>query len=322
MKLYFGTRSRFLSAIFLCAFLSTGITTVYADTMPTGAFIVSPVKEEITLAPGSTKTVNITLMNGTPYPLTVTPSYEDIAAETQQSAVDEPVKLLGTQSSKDSLAQSIELPKKSFDLLSGRKVDVPVTITMSRDATPGGRYGSVVWTFKIASAGGATFPANVAVESRIASLFYVRVEGMTREEGTLATFGLFNNAKTTKQPDVNAPIRFQIAYENKGNVHLNPYGRVTVSGMLRSDEVLIVDPWAVLPSATRMREIDLLGSIMPGYYHAHLELNRGYKDIVDERDVAFWVMPTFTQWFVGIILLLLLALLIRRSLKLSRHFVS
>lgn len=322
MKLYFGTRSRFLSAILLCGFFSVGITNAYAETMPSGAFIVSPVKEEISLAPGTSKTVNITLMNGTQYPLTVTPSYEDIAATTQQSAVDEPVKLLGTQNSKNSLTGSIEIPKKSFDLLSGKKVDVPVTITMSRDATPGGRYGSVVWTFKIASAGGSTFPTNVAVESRIASLFYVRVEGVTQEDGNLIAFGLFNNTKTTKQPEVNAPIRFQLAYENKGNVHLNPYGRLTVTGMLRKDEVLIIDPWAVLPSATRMREIDLLGSIMPGYYHAHLELNRGYKDIVDERDVAFWVMPTFMQWFVGLILLLLLTLLIRRSLKLSRHFVS
>ncbi len=306
-----------IPVVFFC-----GVSPLYAQTLPSGAFIVSPVKQELSINPGETKVVTVTLSNGTQYPLTITPSYEDIEAGAQESATDEPIKLLGTQSSKNSLTGIITLPIKPFDLLSGKKIEVPVTIQVGKDIIPGGKYGSVVWAFKIAGVSGTSFPANVAVESRIASLFFVRVLGETRESGALVAFELFNNANTTPPPDSKNPLRFQVAFENTGNVHLNPYGRITVSGMLSNEKVLIIDPWVVLPNATRMREIDLFDGLLPGLYHAHLELNRGYDDVVDERDVTFWVMPTMLQWVIVVIVLTLLGLLIRRSLKISRHFVS
>jgi hypothetical protein len=70
-----------------------------------------------------------------------------------------------------------------------------------------------------------------------------------------------------------------------------------------------------------MREIDMTEPLTPGYYALHIEENRGYKDIVDERDLGFWVLPSRVQAFIGIMLLLFLSLLIRKSLRLSRHSV-
>jgi hypothetical protein len=302
--------------------MSMTTSSALADTLPTGAFIVSPVKEELTLKPGGEKTVTITLSNGTPYPLTVTASYEDITANPQSTPEDSPVKLMSGGTAKDSLREWMNFPRHSFDLLSGKQIEIPVTIKLGKDATPGGRYGSVVWSFKVVSKLGESAPANVALESRIASLFFVRIEGETKEDGQLSAFGVFNDASRVAQPSTSTPLRFQVSYENKGNVYLDPYGRITVSGMLSDPKVLIVDPWAVLPLATRMREVDLLSALSPGYYHAHIELNRGYNNIVDEREVTFWVMPTTLEWIIGLILLILLTLLIRRSLALSRHSIS
>jgi hypothetical protein len=319
MSNYRGIFRRSLSAVFVIGFFLSAAS-VSADTLPSGAFIVAPVKQELTLTSNSSKTVTVKLMNGTQFPLTVTPSYEDIAATTQATPSDDPVKLLGKGSSKDSLSSFIDFPKQSFDLLSGKEIEIPVTIKIPNNAPAGGRYGSIVWNFKRVYVGGGT--ANVAVESRIASLYFVRIEGASNEDGALTSFALFNNAQRAAQPSAKDPLRFAVTYENKGDVYLNPYGRITVSGMLASPKVLIVDPWAVLPTATRIREVDLLESLMPGYYHAHLELNRGYKDIVDERDITFWIMPTATEWIVGLFILLLLILLIRRSLALSRHSIS
>lgn len=314
MRYHFGA--------FLAALLFVSTPVVSAAAIPSGAFVVSPVKQEFNLKPGDEKTVIIKLSNGTPYPLTVSASYEDIAATTQTVPGDSPVKLLGADTAKDSLRSSITFPKTSFDLLSGKEIEIPVSVKLLKDTTPGGRYGSLVWSFKVANAAGAAAPANVALESRIASLFFVKVEGEVKEEGQLVSFGVFNDAQTVARPGSSTPLRFQIAFENKGNIHLDPYGRVTVSGMLSDPTVLLVDPWAVLPSATRMREVDLFSSLMPGYYHAHIELNRGYKDIIDERDVTFWVMPTTLEWIIGLLLFVILILVIRRSLALSRHSIS
>jgi hypothetical protein len=91
--------------------------------------------------------------------------------------------------------------------------------------------------------------------------------------------------------------------------------------MFGKAHVLPIDPWAVLPGATRMREIDMTEPLTPGYYTAHLELNRGYEDIIDERKVRFWVLPNKEQTFIGLILLIGLLLLLRTSLRLSRHSV-
>ena len=325
MRYHFGNIRRTLFAVCASFVLCSPFglfTVVSAATLPSGAFIVSPVKQELTIKPGEEKTVTVTLSNGTAYPLTVTASYQDIAAKTQTLPGDDPVKLAGMSGAKDSLQNLIDFMKRPFDLLSGKEIQVPVTIKLPKDAAPGGRYGSVVWTFKVANNVGEAAPANVALESRIASLYFVRVEGESNEQGQLASFGVFNDAPRVAQPSSSTPLRFQVSYENKGDVHLDPYGRITVSGMLSSPKVLFVDPWAVLPGATRMREVDLLSPLLPGYYHAHLELNRGYKDIVDEREVTFWVMPSTMELLVGLTLLILLILLIRRSLALSRHLIS
>jgi hypothetical protein len=308
----------FLTSISFVAFAPVS----YAAVLPTGAFIVSPAKQELTLRPGETKTINLTLMNGTSYPLTITGSYEDVVTTRQSSPSDDPVKLSRATEGKDSLSSLINFPMRPFDLLSGKEIEIPVTITLPRDSVPGGRYGSVVWTFNVIAKPGQVSPANVALKSRIATLFFIRVEGNIHEEGQLVSFGTFNDETRVAEPASSSPLRFELSYENRGNVYLDPYGRVTVSGMFSDPKVLFVDPWAVLPGAIRMREIDLFAPLMPGFYHAHLELNRGYKDIVDERDVTFWVMPSVTEWVVGCILLLLLTLLIRRSLSLSRHTIS
>ena len=71
-----------------------------------------------------------------------------------------------------------------------------------------------------------------------------------------------------------------------------------------------------------MREIDVIDSLSPGYYKAKLELARGYADIIDKSEVGFWVLPSPVQTVFGLIIFIILILLVRRSLALSRNSVS
>jgi hypothetical protein len=313
---YVGARS---SLFILCVLMLPSAS--FADTAPpSGTVVVRPAKVEIVALPGGEKQTMIRVANGTPVPIHVEVSFEDVAPNTQTSAVDDPVKLLEGDSSVYSLKDLLGIPKASFDILTGKEIEVPITIRIPKNAEPGGRYGSVIFRFSpIVRPGEAG--ANVALESRIAAMLYVRIAGDVKEEGKLVAFGLFNNAKTTMSPSEDVPLRIQVAYENTGAVHLNPYGRITIDGMFGKTHVLPIDPWAVLPGATRMREIDMTEPLTPGYYALHIEENRGYKDIVDERDLGFWVLPSRVQAFIGIMLLLFLSLLIRKSLRLSRHSV-
>lgn len=287
--------------------------------VPSGAFIVKPAKVELVVAPGEKKESVLTLVNDTALPLHIDISFEDVASSVQTSPNDEPVKLLGTHGGEYPLRDLFSVSRSAFDLLSGKEVHVPVIIAIPKNVEAGGKYGSVVFTFHPIMTPGAPESANVAIESRIATLFFVRISGETKEEGKLAAFGLFNNAKSVPSPSAQHPLQFQVAYENTGNVHLNPYGRVTLSSSFGYTQVIPIDPWVVLPGATRMREVALTDALSVGYYRAHIELNRGYKDIIDAEEVSFWVLPKTQDVLFFVIIIFALALLVRRSLRISRN---
>lgn len=299
---------------------------VYAQTdVPSGAFIVRPAKVELDLAPGESKVVDVVLENGTPSPLSIDISNEDISSKTQVSATDDPITLhTGGESggSTHSLKEMLSVPKTKFEVLSYKAMHVPVTVTIPKTAVPGGRYGSIVFEFSPAIADKDKQVQNIAVKSRVATLFFVRIKGQVHEEGTLASFGLFNNAHTTLSPTALLPLRFSVSFENKGDVQLSPHGAITLSGMWGGSKVALIDPWVVLPGATRMREIDVIDSLAPGYYSAKLELARGYADTIDKSEASFWVLPSPVQTAFGVIVFIVFILILRRSLAISRNSVS
>lgn len=306
---------------FLVSFLLLPFSFANAANLPSGAFIMRPAKAELTLLSGQSQTIILTLQNGTPSPLLIDVSFEDIAASTQLSSVDDPIKLLGGDKGAYSLKGILTTAKQHFDLLSNNEFQVPVTITVPKDALPGGRYGSVVFSFAPNQKGGAS-PTTVALKSRLAATIYLRIGGSVKEEGRVVAFGLFNDAKAVPSPTSDRPLRFQVSFENKGDVHLDPYGQLSVKGIFGGEHVVTVDPWAVLPGATRMREIDVFDELSPGYYTARLDLNRGYKDILDTKEVTFYILPSVRETFFGVLMFIFLIWLIRRSLQLSRNSVA
>ena len=293
-----------------------------AQTGGGGTFVVRPAKVELTIKPGGSETRDIEVGNSTAFPLLVTVTYEDIAPKTQGTSNDEAVSLLGSKGGEYPLRELLSTPSKKMTLLSGESTIIPITVRIPRDAVPSGHYGSVVFTFKPVMTGSGEGGPNIAVESRLATLFFVRVEGEVKEEGKLEKFGLFNDEKYISTTGQNSPLRFQVAFTNAGNVHLNPYGRIVVSPLIGGDAIAEIDPWVVLPDMTRMREINIHEKLTPGYYTATLEQNRGYDDIVDEESVSFWVLPTFMQGVVTLALFIAFVWFVRRSLALSKHFIS
>ncbi len=303
----------------LCGIGAPLLVLAQESSIKTSAFVVRPAKVELAILPGAEVTSELRLENGTAVPLLVTISFEDVAPNTQASPSDDPVRLLGSQGGEYSLRDLFSIPKERITLISGETASIPVRVRIPSDVLPGGRYGSVVLTFQPILAAGSGDAANVAVESRVATLFYVRVQGETKEAGELRAFGLFNNERFAQSPKMQQPLRFQIAFENTGTVHVNPYGRLTLHGLWGDAKEIIIDPWVVLPNATRMREINYHEPLTLGRYTAHLEQNRGYGDVIDERETVFWVLPTPEGMLVIVLSVATLIWIIRRSLRLSRH---
>jgi len=259
------------------------------DAPVVGDFTIGPGKAEFLLDPGgeATKMLNITSRLGETTKFKI-----EIEDFTGSSEGTEAAILLGSEKGPYSLRDYIRPEISEFTLEHGQRIDLPVKISIPQDATPGGLYGAVIVR---------TIPAEGSVEvnetdasgkikfvGRVASLFFVRVKGNALEEGQLEKFNTINSKKIYP----NSSVLFVATYKNTGSVYLVPYGILEIRNMLskKIDEVEI-KPYFVMPNATRSKEISWQRSSAMGYYKAHLYLNRGYGNVVDEKEIGFWVIP-------------------------------
>jgi hypothetical protein len=257
------------------------------DVIP-GDFVVGPGKTELTISPGTTKTVELLITNRTGVARTFSFEIEDATGSTNPN---QSVVLLGDDRGPYTLKDYITLPQMSFDLKHNERARVPVTISVPYDAEPGGRYGSVLVTTvtKDAIKGdtNGTAPAS-AIISRVGSLFFLTVPGDTYTEGALQSFKTIPDKHLFTQ----GPLNFQLLFENKGDLHLNPYGEIRITNLLGEEVGFVeLDPWFALPKSLRSREVEWNRELLIGRYTATAHINRGYDDIVDTQQVTFWVLP-------------------------------
>ena len=119
-------------------------------------------------------------------------------------------------------------------------------------------------------------------------MFFLRVPGDTKIEGKTLDLSLVGNKWWYEK----GPVDIGILYENAGSVHLNPYGELSITNMFGEEVGFVqLDPWFVLPTSLRLREVTWDREFLLGRYTVKVKINRGYDDIVDELSVSFWVLP-------------------------------
>lgn len=247
-------------------------------------FVVGPGKIELEIAPGESKTFNLTVTNRMGDDRIFTLSKEDFKGSDN---LEETVVLLGEEQGPYSLRDLISVPEDSFELKHAERAVIPVTVSVPADAEPGGLYGSIITDTASKRIDGQQ--ARSTIVSRIATLIFVRIPGEVNAEGKLSQF----TTLASKKLYGGAPIPFTILYENTGSVHLTPYGFIEVKNMFgREVGNIPVDAWFAMPDALRSREISWEHpTILFGKYTATAKINRGYGGIVDEMKFTFYVFP-------------------------------
>lgn len=269
-----------------------------------GDFVVGPGKTDITITPGTSKTIELIITNRTGELREFNFEIEDAMGSYD---LNSPIILLGGERGPYTLKDYIQLPKGGINLKHNERARIPVTISVPLDAEPGGRYGSVLVTTvsKNAVKGeeGTTAPAS-AIISRVGSLFFLTIPGETKVEGEFKSIALL--------PDTlfltSGPINLQLLFENTGDLHLNPYGEIRITNMGKAEVGFIeVDPWFAMPQSLRSRELTWNKGFLIGRYVATAHINRGYDDIIDTKSVTFWVLPwkIVSLVFVGLFVFLL-----------------
>ncbi|MEK7091744.1 MAG: hypothetical protein AAB900_02025 [Patescibacteria group bacterium] len=176
---------------------------------------------------------------------------------------------------------------------------IPVAITIPADWPPISVHGLVNFSLKqIGNAG-----ANAQINTSAGAIILLRAAGQAKEQGQLLRFNSLTpwlgRAET---------LQLQVAYQNAGNVYLNPYGVVTIKnwrGRVIGQRYL--EPLFVLPQAIRNREVLLAppgGQWWPGFYRAQLELNLGFNNQVVPATTYFFVNPGWF-WNLGALLIVL-----------------
>lgn len=266
-----------------------------------GDFVVGPGKVDLTLKPGESRVVEMTVTNRTGEKRTFNITTEDAVGS---KTTDTSIVLLGDDTGPYSIKDYISFPSASFELEHGKRARIPVTIRIPEDAEPGGLYGTaLINTLAIEGADGVaegTAPQS-AVIARIGTLFFITIPGDVAKEGTIKDFSTVPKRRIYQE----GPINFGVLYENTGSIHLAPYGEMRITNAFNEEVgAVAIEPWFVLPDSIRLREISWDREFLLGKYTATVRINRSYGDIVDESSFTFWVLPwkimlaTFALLFV------------------------
>jgi hypothetical protein len=269
------------------------ITTVYpTEKLPSDEafkdFVVGPGRFSLELAPGESKVVEMVISNrmGERKRFSITTEDAQGSSDPSQAVV-----LMGEARGPYTIKDYLSVPQAKFDLNHAERVRIPVTVSLPKDAEPGGHYGSLLVSIvsdpiEIDSASGAK-PGSVVV-SRIGTLFFVTTPGGIEHEGQLQKFSTIGDKKLYST----GPVTFGLVSENKGSVHLNPYGEIRIFNMAGNEVGFVeLQPWFVMPKSLRLREVIWDRSFLLGRYTAVAKINRGYDDIIDEQTYTFWAIP-------------------------------
>ncbi len=292
--------SLFILPSFVLAYEKTQL-----DIEPQNDFVVEPGKTEIFLNRGDQVIKNVTITNRINKKVRFRLSTEDLVGTKDQS---QPVVLMGDTEGPYSLKDFIQPEIDDFYLEMGERISIPVTISIPLEAEPKGHYGALVISSESEflndeqEADGAQ--GRTRIISRIGSLFLVKINGLGKEEGRLEDFKISGPSKKIYSQ---VPESFEIAYENTGNVHLVPYGKISINNIIgRTIDQIPVDAYFVLPESIRYREVFWQDSgFLLGRYTANLSLYKGYGNEYQDARLVFWVLPwnIVIPVFVGLVLL-------------------
>lgn len=260
------TKIFLIAGMFFAAIFLPAIAFAQYDNVQ-NAFVLSPTKHEIRLSAGENVIRNIYITNKLGYDADFAIQIEDVSGSNIEGEI---VKYYGKGTGPYSIRNYIMVEDSHIRVLSGETKVVPMMISLPSKIKPGGLYGGV---FVSVVKNDGTKGANVS--SRVGSLIFLRVKGQVEESGEVKSFSLFSGRKILW---TRSPVDFQVAFENKGNIYLNPYGVIEIrSWNGRLVDRLPIEPWFVFSDSVRTRLLNWDKLPLFGYFKATLVLNHGYS---------------------------------------------
>lgn len=277
------------------------------DSASTNVLKITPVRTDIQIPAGETKTVKVTVTNLTDRDITVRPIENDFTAGDERGT---PALILD----QDEYAEThslkrfmIPLPDVTIPANSAQAVEV--TIRVPATAQAGGYFGALRFAPVSPEDGG-----QVNLSTSVASLILMTVPGDAVEKLTLTDFSIQQNGKTGDNFSTANDIQVTLRLQNEGNIQMGPFGKISVT---QGSEVVYDYDFnteqprdMVLPDSARRWDVPLKNIGSFGHYTVTATLTYGESNQTIEVTKSFWVIPTIV--IVGAIVgtLLLVAIII------------
>ena len=246
-----------------------------AATAPAGNGLrISPVRTDLTIAPGKSQTVNISITNVTGAAATFQAIINDFVANSDESGnpaiILDPTKYAPSHSLKRFVA-----PVSTVTLQPGEQKNVPIVINIPANAAGGGYYGAV--RFAPADLSG-TKGKQVSLSGSVGSLILVKVPGDVKEQLSVAGVAVYSGKHSSNFFTTNKNLSVQLRFQNEGNIQEAPFGKLLVKD--RSNKIIgtyelnnINPPGNVLPDSIRRFTIPIKTGHLGEY---KIEGNFGY----------------------------------------------
>jgi hypothetical protein len=248
---------------------------------------VSPVRTDIEIQPGTSKTVQTTVTNLTKAPITVRPIENDFVSGDERGT---PALILDT----DKYAPTHSLkrfmtPLTDVTIPAGKAKTIGVIITVPKDAQAGGYFGAIRFAPATPDGGG-----QVNLSGSVASLILMTVPGEVTEKLNLTDFAIQQNGKTNPFFQSSNDLQASVRFENKGGVQAGPFGKVSVK---KGDKVIYEADFnnktprdMILPDSARRWDIPLSKIDGFGQYTVSATFTYGKKNQTIEVAKSFWVI--------------------------------
>ena len=273
----------------------------------TNTLKISPVRRDVEVKAGESKTFQTTVTNLTGDTVTVRAIENDFIAGDESGTpaiiLDED-KYAPSHSLKRYMKAipNVTIPAK------GAKT-VEVVVTMPKDAKPGGYFGAIRFAPVTPGSGG-----QVNLNTSVASLLLVTVPGPVTEKLSLTDFAVQQDGKTAEW--FGSPDNLQVTarFKNEGAIQEGPFGKVSV---MKDDKVVYEGDFnnknprdMVLPDSARRWDIPLKNIGTFGHYTVTATFTYGKDNRSIEVTKSFWVIPQMMIIGAIIGLLLLIGLIV------------
>jgi hypothetical protein len=278
---------------------------------------ISPLRQEITLAPGKADKLDITLKNITGVPIVAKVSVQDF----QSDNVSGVPKIIANP--------KVEIPNgiRKFlinpgdvSLAVGQQKTFTIPMQAPANAAPGAYYGLVAYQAVPANSSTPGGNNKVALSAAVSQLVFITVPGNIQDRMQLNAIHVYSDKEGTSEGlfFTKPPKAVGIELTNLGNGFAKPFGQVSVKSTGGKEVVAYemnggIVRSIVLPNSKRTFTNELKNIKRTGRYTVTANLSYGAGSAIQTGKKTFWYVPlSFLIVFLVIILLIVAGVLLAR----------